>query len=82
MPLFSLGYRRPAYVQPAARRNSEASLPVSTTSTGSNEKSDASLRSGRSGTSAGIPTALAFDKIIDGGTCPVSITLTVRRTAY
>lgn len=39
------------------------------------EKTDpeGSIRSEISGQSAGIPDALAFDQIINGGTCPVSI---------
>ncbi|KAH9895526.1 hypothetical protein F4778DRAFT_276177 [Xylariomycetidae sp. FL2044] len=64
MGLLSLKYRRPQYVDKEAfrsRRESDAS---------SEHKSDASLSSGRSGASYGIPEALSFDKIIAGGTCP------------
>lgn len=31
-----------------------------------------SVKSSTSSTIAGIPAALSFDRIIDGGTCPVS----------
>jgi hypothetical protein len=68
MDLLSLNYRRPAYVQDPERRSS---LGGSIESDG-NEKSDVSLRSGSSGSSRGIPDALSFEKILDGGVCPVS----------
>lgn len=62
--VYSLAYRRPAYVAPGiyASRQTE------------NEKGgkEESVRSGRSGKNSGIPAALAFDKIVDGGTCAVS----------
>ncbi|CRK17162.1 hypothetical protein BN1723_002331 [Verticillium longisporum] len=60
MGLLSLTYRRPQYVDDSSFRDSASSL---------NEKSNSSLRSGRSGTT-GIPESLAFDRIINGGTCP------------
>ena len=58
--VYSLSYRRP--------------LKVTRESLDSDSTDDAngSLRSGNSNRSAGIPEALAFDKIINGGTCPVS----------
>lgn len=63
--VYSLAYRRPEYVVPEiyASRQSES------------EKSgkEESVRSGRSGKNSGIPAALTFDKIVDGGTCAVSI---------
>ncbi|KAJ1336034.1 Regulator of G protein signaling domain-containing protein [Microdochium nivale] len=59
MGLPSLKYRRPAYVDNHQFRMSLTSL---------DEKG--SVRSGQSASSAGIPDALAFDKIINGGTCP------------
>lgn len=68
MDILSLTYRRPQQVDKDSFRQS-----ISTDSF--SEKEDASLRSGRSGASAGIPDALAFDKIISGGTCPVSLIL-------
>ncbi|KFY28278.1 hypothetical protein V493_03016 [Pseudogymnoascus sp. VKM F-4281 (FW-2241)] len=59
--VYSLAYRRPAYVEPEiySSRQSES------------EKGgkDESVRSGRSGKNSGIPAALAFDKIVEGGTC-------------
>ncbi|KAI0011388.1 hypothetical protein F4779DRAFT_637232 [Xylariaceae sp. FL0662B] len=64
MGILSLNYRRPEYVDKQQFRKSDSSFDTN------DEKSDASLRSGRSGTSAGIPDALTFDKIISGGTCP------------
>ncbi|KAI1423435.1 hypothetical protein F5Y12DRAFT_716388 [Xylaria sp. FL1777] len=63
MGLLPLNYRRPSYVSKDdfGRNNNDAQ---------SDGKVDASLKSGRSGLSSGIPEALAFDKIINGGTCP------------
>ncbi|POS75587.1 hypothetical protein DHEL01_v206026 [Diaporthe helianthi] len=55
MGLLGLGYRRPARVDSPRQ-------PVAS--------SDDSVQSGSSGSSAGIPVALTFDKIITGGTCP------------
>ncbi|KAH8885751.1 hypothetical protein GQ53DRAFT_845385 [Thozetella sp. PMI_491] len=66
MDLLSLNYRRPAYVQDPERRSSLSDSIESDSS----EKSDVSLRSGSSGSSRGIPAALSFDKILDGGVCP------------
>ncbi|KAI3321525.1 hypothetical protein HD806DRAFT_502782 [Xylariaceae sp. AK1471] len=63
MGLLQLNYRRPNYVDKEDFIRSESSIDF-------DEKSEASLRSGRSGTSLGIPDALTFDKIINGGTCP------------
>ncbi|KFY55946.1 hypothetical protein V496_06853 [Pseudogymnoascus sp. VKM F-4515 (FW-2607)] len=59
--VYSLAYRRPEYVVPEiyASRQSESEK-------GGKEES---VRSGRSGKNSGIPAALAFDKIVDGGTC-------------
>lgn len=62
MTLFSfLRYRRPKKVDPETYRQARKSL----------EESEGSVRSGLSGASAGIPDALSFDRIINGGTCPV-----------
>ncbi|KAK2600707.1 hypothetical protein N8I77_010222 [Diaporthe amygdali] len=55
MGFLGLGYRRPARVD--HHRESIDTI-------------DDSIRSGRSGASAGVPEALTFDKIIEGGTCP------------
>lgn len=62
--VYSLAYRRPAYVVPEiyASRQSESEK---------GEKEE-SLRSGKSGKNSGIPAALAFEKIVHGGTCAVS----------
>ncbi|KAK8072336.1 hypothetical protein PG996_005684 [Apiospora saccharicola] len=61
--VLSLSYRRPQYVrrETLERRDSNVS---------GSDKEGASLKSGRSSASAGVPDALAFDKIINGGTCP------------
>ena len=58
--VFSLTYRRPALV--TSSRSSVASLESSV-----GGSSNHSLYS-----ASGIPPALSFDRIIDGGTCPVS----------
>ncbi|KAI9744514.1 MAG: hypothetical protein M1818_002043 [Claussenomyces sp. TS43310] len=61
--LYSLTYRRPAYVEGLS------GTPTSST----NEELDCrrnSLRSGSSNVCAGIPDALSFDRIVEGGTCP------------
>lgn len=58
--VFSLAYRRPAYVKPdiyASHRSEDGIGGV-----------DDSMRSER----LGIPAALSFDKIMSGRTCPVS----------
>ncbi|OIW31375.1 hypothetical protein CONLIGDRAFT_643355 [Coniochaeta ligniaria NRRL 30616] len=61
MGLVPLTYRRPSHAR-APSNSSQSSL--------GGEKGDVSLRSGRSCSSAGIPPALSFDKIMEGGTCP------------
>ncbi|KAI1323939.1 hypothetical protein F5Y16DRAFT_382347 [Xylariaceae sp. FL0255] len=64
MGLLPLNYRRPEYVDDEKmgwRGRNGSSF---------DEKSASSLKSGQSGTASGIPDALAFDKIINGGTCP------------
>ncbi|KAF4988884.1 hypothetical protein FDECE_14884 [Fusarium decemcellulare] len=63
MGLLSLTYTRPKHVDHQSFRNSGGSFSDA-------EKSDGSVKSGQSGHSAGIPDSLAFDKIINGGTCP------------
>jgi hypothetical protein len=63
--VYSLAYRRPERV----------SRPSSRDSINGNEKQrsiDESIKSSSSGMSHGIPDALSFDRIISGGTCPVS----------
>jgi hypothetical protein len=61
--VYSLSYRRPPQV-PFGHSSVLSS-------DGYNNSSN-SIVSGTSGLSVGIPDALAFDKIINGGTCPVS----------
>jgi hypothetical protein len=64
--VYSLTYRRPAY-RPNTGRSSV--IPSE-----DYENSRDSVKSGHSGgLSAGIPDALSFDKIVNGGTCPVSL---------
>lgn len=61
-----LTYTRPKLVAPSntSSRSSRESLTES--------KYDGSVKSGNSGSSySGIPDSLAFDKIVNGGTCPV-----------
>ena len=61
--ILPLSYTRPKWVDPDSfKRRSRESL---------DEKSDGSIKSGTSGHMSGIPESLGFDKIINGGTCPV-----------
>lgn len=80
MGLLPLTYRRPAYVdknnnplsdEPSTGQNTISNSPARDSEAGS-EKTEPSLRPVNSGSIAGIPTALSFDVIIEGGTCPVS----------
>ncbi|KAI0162039.1 hypothetical protein GGR57DRAFT_517499 [Xylariaceae sp. FL1272] len=57
--VLSLTYRRPDHVDQQRGRGISF-----------DEKRASSLKSGHSGSSVGIPEALAFDKIINGATCP------------
>ncbi|KAI1747483.1 hypothetical protein F4782DRAFT_552058 [Xylaria castorea] len=63
MGLLPLNYRRPVYVEKEISRRIENNGEF-------DEKSNASLKSGRGSTASGIPSALTFDKIVNGGTCP------------
>lgn len=63
MGLLPLNYRRPQYVKRDSANNSETSSL--------SESSDGSTKDGVSSSIAGIPPALSFDKILEGGTCPV-----------
>ncbi|KAI1116666.1 hypothetical protein F5Y14DRAFT_448825 [Nemania sp. NC0429] len=63
MGILPLTYRRPDYVDKDEFRRSESGAE-------SDAERNASLESGRSGASSGIPEALTFDKIMNGGTCP------------
>ncbi len=61
--VYSLTYRRPPHVDAASRSlNGDEKA-----------KSIGSVSSSSTGVSHGIPDALAFDRIIAGGTCPVSL---------
>ena len=62
--VYSLTYRRPPHVD-SARASINGSEKTKSIDEGS-------IRSRGSSVFAGIPDALSFDKIINGGTCPVS----------
>lgn len=66
MGLLPLTYTRPKHIERQSYDTGRDSLSDSEKS-----DSDTSLKSGRSGQSAGIPDSLSFDKIVNGGTCPV-----------
>ena len=80
MGLLPLNYRRPSYVADSQRTMSDDQSSVGSGGSGSanGEKSSGSLKPTRSVTVTGIPDALGFDKIIEGGTCPVSHLLPFR----
>lgn len=67
--VYSLAYRRPPHVE--ARRISTASGD-SGPSIGGTTLDDSQEHLQDSSINYGIPDALSFDRIIDGGTCPVS----------
>lgn len=80
MGLLPLTYRRPVYVdkdnialsdESNAGHNTLSNAPTNDSEAGL-EKTEQSLKPVNSGSIAGIPSALSFDKIIEGGTCPVS----------
>ncbi|TFB03228.1 hypothetical protein CCMA1212_004712 [Trichoderma ghanense] len=60
MNFLSLQYRRPKKVNAETYRQRRETL----------EEAEGSVKSGLSGASSGIPDALSFDRIINGGTCP------------
>lgn len=62
--VYSLAYRRPPHVNSSNVSLSGHEKPRSI--------GQASVGSQGSNTSLGIPNALSFDRIISGGTCPVS----------
>ena len=64
MGLLSLTYKRPSYVSDHDFRLSQSSF---------GEKEKASLRSGEAGVKGGIPSALTFEKVMSGMTCPVRV---------
>ncbi|KAH6607376.1 regulator of g signaling superfamily [Trichoderma cornu-damae] len=61
MKLFSFWYRRPKGVDSETYRRQRESME---------EEAGGSLKPGGSGASCGIPDALSFDRIVNGGTCP------------
>ncbi len=63
--VYSLTYRRPAHVDSARASLIGDEKPKSL--------GEGSIDSQGSGSAFGIPDALSFDRIIAGGTCPVSI---------
>ncbi|KAH6888084.1 hypothetical protein B0T10DRAFT_67513 [Thelonectria olida] len=67
MGLLPLTYTRPKHVDQQAWRSGTQN---ENSAVSDNEKSDGSIKSGQSGQSSGIPESLAFDKIMNGGTCP------------
>lgn len=64
MGLLSLQYRRPKKVDSETYQQRREGLE---------EAAEGSVKSGVSGASSGIPDALSFDRIINGGTCPVRL---------
>lgn len=72
--VLSLSYRRPEFVHKPDELRPSSRATTNSTDTDdsgiSDEKAGTSVKSGHSGMSRGIPSALSFDKIIDGGTCP------------
>ena len=66
--VYSLTYRRPPHVDSARASvlGSEKTKSIGETSI------DSQVSGGSGGMSFGIPDALSFDRIITGGTCPVS----------
>ena len=72
MGLLPLTYTRPKRVD---------RLPRDRNSFHEQDASEGSVRSGNSGSSAGIPDSLAFDKIMNGATCPVRLQHADRATS-
>lgn len=77
--VYSLAYRRPPHVEP--RRISTASGD-SGPSIGGTTLDDSQENLQASSINYGIPDALSFDCIIDGGTCPVSCLIYISITPY
>ncbi len=81
MGLLPLTYRRPAYVadKPESVRPQTAGSKVTLHDDMSSGESLKPIRSASSSrppsstSSCGIPPALSFDKIMEGGTCPVRL---------
>ncbi|KAL0938003.1 uncharacterized protein CTRU02_207734 [Colletotrichum truncatum] len=70
MGLLPLTYRRPVYVNGSTFQQSSSDVSENGSTDEKVSNASSSMRSGKSGTPSGIPESLAFDKIIDGGTCP------------
>jgi hypothetical protein len=62
--VYSLTYRRPPHVVDSTTSSLNGDRRTKSV--------DESISSGSTGVSRGIPDALSFDRIIAGGTCPVS----------
>jgi hypothetical protein len=69
MGFLPLTYGRPGYVD----KEQFVQAQAATYDADLDKRRDVSLSSERSGASAGIPDALTFDKVINEGTCPVSL---------
>ena len=67
--VYSLGYRRPPHVDSARLSVMGQEKPKSV----GESTIDSRAESTSSGVTMGIPDALSFDRIIAGGTCPVSL---------
>ena len=70
--VYSLKYRRPSY------RKRQETLSLDTT----RKSIDDSVSASSSRISGGIPDALSFDRIVSGGTCPVSLQGYINISAY
>ena len=69
MGLLPLTYRRPSYVKkPESRGAADADAHEE-----QSQRNDNALESVKSSSSGGIPPALSFDRIVQGGTCPVRL---------
>jgi hypothetical protein len=66
LPDLPITYRRPTQVDRPVTGDSKASLEHVSSN------GDLSLQSSKSNLASGVPPALSFDRIIEGGTCPVS----------
>lgn len=75
MGLLPLTYTRPKHTP---KESISVASMVSDSDSGKDaHTSDGSVKSGRSGGSNGIPDSLTFDRIMNGGTCPVSFAISL-----
>lgn len=74
--VYPIYYRRPKYMATFSYSSSSSDSDSDRRHSYRNGKKESSLRSGNSGIINGIPEALSFDRIINGGTCPVSTIFT------